>query len=92
MFSVSEVSIHPDSKYQEALAKRIPIVKPSYLEAVWEHKRLADVQCLGEGVCLVNCVAACWELALAICNRDYKVTKHNQILFCISNAISKLSG
>jgi len=40
----SRVSIHPDSKYQEALAKRIPIVKPSYLESVWESKRLVDVQ------------------------------------------------
>lgn len=40
----ARVSIHPDSKYQEALARRIPIVKPSYLEAVWETKRLVDVQ------------------------------------------------
>lgn len=45
--STHEVSIHPDSKYQEALARRIPIVKPSYLEAVWETKRLVDVQYLG---------------------------------------------
>eukprot|EP00913_Durusdinium_trenchii_P020801 g19541.t1 len=40
----ARVSIHPDSKYQEALARRIPIVKPSYLEAVWEAKHLVDVQ------------------------------------------------
>ena len=51
-FSVSEVSIHPDSKYQEALARRIPIVKPSYLEAVWEAKHLVDVQQLGIAVYL----------------------------------------
>ena len=34
----TQVSIHPDSKYQEALARRIPIVKPSYLEAVWGNQ------------------------------------------------------
>lgn len=34
----SRVSLHPESKYQAALQRRIPIVKPSYLEALWEAK------------------------------------------------------
>ncbi|CAJ1337973.1 unnamed protein product [Effrenium voratum] len=40
----TRVSICPESKYQEALSRRLPVVKPSYLEAMWAEKQLVDVQ------------------------------------------------
>mmetsp|Transcript_64338 Transcript_64338/g.178798 ORF Transcript_64338/g.178798 Transcript_64338/m.178798 type:complete len:941 (-) Transcript_64338:70-2892(-) len=36
----ARVSLHPESKYQAALERQIPIVKPSYLEAVWQAQAL----------------------------------------------------
>jgi len=53
----SRVSLHPDSKYQAALKFQIPIVKPSYLEAMWHTKGVVamDAHVLpplcGLGVC-----------------------------------------
>ncbi|CAE6957968.1 unnamed protein product [Symbiodinium natans] len=37
-----KVSLRPDSKYQMALNLRLPIVRPSYLEALWSQQRLVD--------------------------------------------------
>jgi len=39
----SRVSLHPDSKYQAAIAGRVPIVLPSYLENMWQTKRQESV-------------------------------------------------
>ncbi|CAK0858534.1 unnamed protein product, partial [Prorocentrum cordatum] len=38
------VSLHPASKYQAALARRLPVVRLSYLEALWEMKAEVDVE------------------------------------------------
>mmetsp|Transcript_13061 Transcript_13061/g.37230 ORF Transcript_13061/g.37230 Transcript_13061/m.37230 type:complete len:952 (+) Transcript_13061:87-2942(+) len=40
----SRVSLHPESKYQAALKKRIPIVKPSYLESMWKATEEVDLE------------------------------------------------
>eukprot|EP00931_Biecheleriopsis_adriatica_P118200 TRINITY_DN93656_c0_g1_i1.p1 TRINITY_DN93656_c0_g1~~TRINITY_DN93656_c0_g1_i1.p1 ORF type:complete len:866 (-),score=182.56 TRINITY_DN93656_c0_g1_i1:23-2620(-) len=40
----ARVSLHPDSKYQAALKSRLPVVRPSYLEAIWEAKQQVDVE------------------------------------------------
>jgi len=32
----ARVSLHPQSKYQAALNRKLPIVRPSYLEAMWQ--------------------------------------------------------
>jgi len=53
----SRVSLHPDSKYQAALKLQIPIVQPSYLEAMWHTKSNIDMDAhvlsplCGLGVC-----------------------------------------
>lgn len=38
------VSLHPRSKYQEALARNVPIVRPSFLEAAWDSKERVSVE------------------------------------------------
>lgn len=40
----SRVSLLPESKYQAALQRRLPIVRPSYLEACWEAKAEVDME------------------------------------------------
>ncbi|CAE7499925.1 unnamed protein product [Symbiodinium microadriaticum] len=37
-----KVSLRPDSKYQAALALRLPIVRPSYVKALWDEQQLVD--------------------------------------------------
>ncbi|CAE7235264.1 topbp1-A [Symbiodinium sp. CCMP2592] len=37
-----KVSLRPDSKYQAALALRLPIVRPTYVKALWDEQQLVD--------------------------------------------------
>lgn len=38
------VSLHPSSKYQEALARKVPIVRPAFLEAAWDAKERVNLE------------------------------------------------
>lgn len=40
----SRVSLHPESKYQAALKQRLPVVRPSYLEEMWQAKDDVDME------------------------------------------------
>merc|ERR1719424_390637 len=38
LLMAARVSLHPNSKYQDALSRNVPIVRPSFLEAAWDAK------------------------------------------------------
>lgn len=40
----SRASCHPGSKYQAAVKARLPIVRPTYLEAMWREKNEVDLE------------------------------------------------
>jgi len=40
----ARVSLHPSSKYQEALTRNVPIVRPAYLEAAWDAKERISIE------------------------------------------------
>jgi hypothetical protein len=54
----ARVSLHSKSKYQAALARQIPIVRPAFLEATWAAKERANIEMYalpalqGLGVCI----------------------------------------
>jgi len=43
MLLTRKVSLHHDSKYQAALVHKVPIVKMSYLESIWQNKLVVDM-------------------------------------------------